>query len=523
MNSSNAPALLRSLVVYAICVPLAVLVGYFLASSSNSLDYSTVIFFGIVGALLVLPIFLKWHHQLLVFSWGASITVFFIPGQPNFWIVMVVTSLGISILERILSPKTHFIRARQITWPLLTLAAVALFTAELTGGIGLRAMGSSVYGGKKYVTLFLGLASYFALTSRAIPPGKRKLYVALYLLGGVTAFIGDLFPISPRWLEPIFWVFRPGMQDDNPFELGVTRLGGIGAAAIAVYMWLIARFGLRGIFMGGKLWRPVLFGLMFVATLLGGFRSSLYLELVTFCLCFLLEGLYQTWLLAPLIIVSILGATAMVPLAAHLPFTFQRALAFLPLDLSADAKASAEDSTNWRINMWTALLHEEVPQHLLLGKGYAFSAEDYNEMMNNGALAQAEGRFDAGQNGLALAGDYHNGMLSIVIPFGIWGVLAFLWYGTAGLWAVYRNMKYGDQELRTINNVLFILFLNEFIAYISCFAGLAISGDIGLMNGYLGMSVALNDGIRKPGIKTTTKPSDRLPESPLLPTPALQQ
>jgi hypothetical protein len=521
MNSSNAPALFRSLIVYAICVPLAIFVGYYLASFANSPDYSSMIFLGILGALLVMPILLRWHYPLLIFSWSAPIILFFIPGTPNLWIVMVMVSLGLSILERIIASNNHFVRVPQITWPLIAFTGIVVLTAYMNGGFGLRAAGSSTYGGRKYITLFLGIASYFALTSRAIPANKARLYAGLYFLGAGFAFIGDTYPLAPSWLEPIYWVFRPSNIGDNPFEVGVTRLGGVGGAAVAVFTWLVARHGLRGIFMEGKLWRPLLLGLMGVVTLLGGYRTSLWIEMLIFGLAFFIEGLHRTWLLAPLLILMVMGAVALVPLASHLPFTFQRALAFLPLELDSEARASADASTGWRFNMWTALLQEEVPQHLLLGKGYAFSSEEYGEMMNNGAMATAEGTFDAGQNGLALAGDYHNGMLSLVIPFGIWGVLAFLWYAVAGLWVMYRNMRYGREELRTINNVLFIVFLNEFVSYVSCFGGLAISGDMAFLNGMLGMSVALNNGVCRPQ-KTSDQAVFSAPERALLPAAALQ-
>ena len=77
--------------------------------------------------------------------------------------------------------------------------------------------------------------------------------------------------------------------------------------------------------------------------------------------------------------------------------------------------------------MWKALL-PQVPPHLLLGKGYAISMEDFEMMGRDVAFRSV----DASQQGLALAGDYHNGPLSVVIPFGIWGVIAFLWFASPG-------------------------------------------------------------------------------------------
>ena len=40
-------------------------------------------------------------------------------------------------------------------------------------------------GGKKYIVLFLGIASFFALISRKIPKEHRNLYLGLYFLSGI--------------------------------------------------------------------------------------------------------------------------------------------------------------------------------------------------------------------------------------------------------------------------------------------------------------------------------------------------
>ena len=132
MNNSNVPAILRSLIIYAVCIPLAMFVGYLLA---NQQDYGSLTFYGVLAAVLCSPIFLRWHRELLVFSWSASLSVFVLPGKPNLWLVMVAISLGISVMERIMNSENRFIRVPQITWPLMAFLVVVLFTAELTGGV----------------------------------------------------------------------------------------------------------------------------------------------------------------------------------------------------------------------------------------------------------------------------------------------------------------------------------------------------------------------------------------------------
>ncbi len=503
----NNAALLRTLVIYAVVVPLAIVVGYVL---TNPMDYSSLGFFAVLALLLASPLLLRLHFPLLVFSLSASISFFFLPTSPSMWLVMVILSLGISVLERIMSRDRHFIRAPQITWPLIFLIVVILFTAKLTGGFGLRSFGSEVYGGKKYVFLILGLLGYFAMTARPIPPEKAKTYVALFFLSAVTLAVGDLFSVSPGWARFVFWVFPPSYNafNVNGFELGQTRLGGIGGAGIAICLWLLARYGIRGIFLEGKLWRPCLWVICFGLDFLGGFRSGILAVAAPFVLMFFMEGLHRTRLLPVAILSGIVAVVTIVPLAPHLPFTFQRALAFLPLDISQEAADSAQASLDWRMAMWKAVL-PQVPQHLLLGKGLAISPEDYNEMMGNTTLGTAAGQFDPSQDPLALSYDYHNGPLSVVLPFGIWGFMAYVWMMVAGLWVLYSNWKYGDPALRTVNALLFAVCLPDFLGFASCMAGYAMNVGCAYWAGHIGMSVALNNGVCR-------RKSPAMPERPVV-------
>ena len=160
---NNAPALLKTLVTFALIVPLAVFVGYTL---TNPLDYTTFGFGGVLVVILAFPLLLRWHHPLLVLSWNLSATVFFLPGRPGLWLVMALASMGISLGQRAMG-GLKFISVPQVTWSLIGLLAVAVFTARMTG-MGLRSMGSEVYGGKRYVFMLGGIIAYFALSVRRI-------------------------------------------------------------------------------------------------------------------------------------------------------------------------------------------------------------------------------------------------------------------------------------------------------------------------------------------------------------------
>jgi len=492
MSNVNPSVLLRSLIVYAVCVPLAIMVGYML---TNPLDYVSLGFLGVLAAVMIFPLLMKWHYPLLILSISLPATLFFLPGRPSFFIAMVAVSLTISILERILNRNQPFLPASAVKWPLLALLGVVYLTAKLTGGFGFRAMGSDVYGGKKYLYLIIGILSFFAITARPIPKKSANLYITLYLLGGVFSALQDLYPFLPSFMHFLYLVFPPNsytMRVDQ-WELGVTRLGGIAAGAGALFYWMVARNGIRDNLLTRKIWRPALLVVAVLLIFLGGFRSGILGVLLIGSLLFYLEKLHRTGLMMAVVLAGLMGAALLVPLAPHLPFTFQRALAFLPLDISPDARMSAEDSTEWRLEIWDALL-PQIPQYLLLGKGFAFTAATFTESMGNDATFRNV--LDAADNPLALSSDFHSGPLSVIIPFGIWGVIAWLWFWAAGFWVIWRNYRYGDAALRHINVFFFAFFIAKCFTFLFIFG--AIVDDTGAFAGIIGLSIALNHGVMRP-------------------------
>jgi hypothetical protein len=485
---TNAPAILKSLVVYAICVPLAMFVGYML---TDPLEYSTFAYAGVLGLMLAFPLLLRWHYGLLLFSLNASMYLPFMKGRPDVWIVMVALSLGISVVERALSSQAHFVRVGQISWAFICMLGVIYMTAKLTGGMGLRSLGSEVYGGRKYIWLIIGILSYFAVTARRIPPERANWYVGLFILGGLTSFIGDLYPITPPPLHFIFWIFPPASSELGSFSVGTTRLGGVAGAAATFAFWLVARYGLRGIFLSGKTWRPVLFAAATLMIFLGGFRIKILAYCFVLGLLFVMEGLHRTRALLVILLGGILGMVLIFPLAPHLPYTAQRILSVLPVDISPEARDSAESSTEWRINMWKAVL-PQVPRYLLVGKGYAITMEDFEIMGRDSAFHSV----DASQQGLALSGDYHNGPLSVIIPFGIWGVIVFLWVVIAGMRVMYCNYRHGDASLRTVNAYFLAFSLYIFLRFLFVYGSL--TNDLTYFASTIGFSVALNGGVCRP-------------------------
>ncbi len=503
---TNTVTILRTLLIYGLCLPLAVFLGYLLAVP---LDRGSLLFLAVAIFLPLIPILLRWHHVLLIVSWNVSMVLFFLPGSPYLWIVMTALSLGLTILQHILKRNVVFVSVPSVTWPLVFLTAVILVTANLTGGIGLRSLGGDAYGGRRYVFLLAGIAGYFALTSHRVPPGRAVLYVALYFLGTVTMIVGSLAPWIPGSLRIIYALFPVDnigalygrVQSEN------LRLGGVTFAAVGVLCFMLARHGIREIMALGERWRflPLSFKgglgvtqpwrlLIFLGVawigLLGGYRSVPITMFMTVFLLFCLEGLHRTRLLPTMVLLGVLLLAIGLPFVDQLPRTVQRSLSFLPIAVNPMVKIDADTSSEWRLKIWREVV-PTIPEYLLVGKGYAI---DPRELEQEQAISDYRGGSNSGDEA-ALASDYHNGPLSVLIPLGAFGALGFLWFLGAALRVLINNYRYGLPEHRQINTFMLAYFVTKTLFFLVVYG--SFQNDLMVFTGLIGLSCSINGGMRQ--------------------------
>jgi hypothetical protein len=484
--------LMRNVIMYAICVPIAIFVGYQLANWDDLMNFGIMVF---LLALLLVPLLLKWHHFWLIAVWNTSALVFFLPGRPSFALALTAASLLISVVQHAINQEPMFIPVPTIFWPLLFLTVVVLVTARFTGGIGLNITGSANIGGRRYVWLLGAILGYFALASQPIPREKAVRYATAFFVSPMTAAISDLGSfVGPSAIYYIFLLFPSNGIATASDESGIgpveiERLGGITVACTAVFSTMLAVYGVGGIFTLRRPWRAVIFLAMVVLSMFGGYRSALLLLVMTFAFVFLLEGMVSSRLLPVMLCVGILGVAVMVPFSDRLPLSIQRTLTVVPfLKLDESAVSSAEDSTQWRLDMWREVA-PEIPHYLILGKGYSINAVDLEKL-------QTRVQGDEGEAGSILAGDYHNGPLSVIMPFGIAGVIGFLWFIWASVKVLYSNYKYGDPALRRINTFFLASFIAKSVFFFGVFGSLY--SDMAIFIGIVGVNVSINGGMRQP-------------------------
>lgn len=454
--------------------------------------------FVIAGALfaLVIPLALSFHHAALIWASTAYINAFFLPGQPQIWMAFAALSFGIMVLSWPLA-KTRVkpVWDKPVLYSLMFLALVAFLTAVQTGGIGLRVLGSATYGGRKYFWIFAAVVGFMALTFQSVARKNVQRDVTAFCLAPMTAAISNIaYALGPTFyflylLFPVEMAITQASADFGPVTATVKRFNGLGPTAIAIAMFCFMRWGLRGIADFSKPWRVLLLAAGLFLGLFSGFRSTVAICVLIAAVQFMAEGLYRT---RYALIVAALAAGGLIFIAAFstsLPLAAQRAISFLPVEVDPSARLDAEGSLQWRLKIWK-MVAEDIPQYFWIGKGYAMDPNDiyfFNESMKRGFMEDYE--FSV------RAGDYHSGPLSILIPFGVWGMIGFIWFCWASYSVLWRNMRYGDPELKTINTFFFSYFVARVIFFVLFFGGLEV--DIWIFASLVGVNLAINGGAKQ--------------------------
>lgn len=477
------------LLIYAAAIPVAVLIGM---SAANPTSFGSLAMIAMVVGTLTLPLVLRYHHDLLILTWSSALVVFFLPGRPALALMLAGFSFMMAVLSRVMTGKPMLLPARTVVVPLIVLLVVVFATAMMRGGVGGKAFGAEMYGARRYAGVMFAVLGFLALISREIPRERAGLLMAFFLLSATSSALSDVaYALNMDYLFLLFSTDVAFLQAVSEQVGSFVRFTGICWAAWAVFNYLLMRYGIGGLLDFSRPWRMAFALIAFGATMVGGYRSYIVLTAMLFTVLFFLEGLYRTKVLPMMLLITSLMVAAIVPNVRLLPLAIQRSLSILPLDIDPVARHDAQGTLDWRFEMWKTVL-PEVPKYLLLGKGFSYSGTDYYLTQE----AYRRGMLRLSYEDTLVSGNYHQGLLTLVIPFGIWGVMAFGWFCWMALRALFRNLQFGDPRLLNVNRYLLAAFVTRLVFYLTIYGQFDL--DLAIFTGFLGMSIALNGGILSP-------------------------
>jgi O-Antigen ligase len=488
-------AIVRALIFGAVGLPLALFLGYQLATPDQ---ISSLAWIGAIFCFFLVPFMIRWHHPLTIFCWNLPLVIFFLPGKQTVGVLVAGASLLLSVLGWTLQKRRTppFIPSPGTTWPMIFLAVAVLVTMIATGGLHSRAFGSQEWGATRYLSVFGAIIGYFALIAQPTPPNQVKLMSAMYFLPGGLWLFSILFYLAGLYfLLPLFptYVF----QESSIFTTGeqVERFVGLYFMSQFICGFMLMRYGIRGLFDWHRPWRLLIFLTIFAIGMFGGFRSYLLLAVFLFIIQFYFEKLHRTSLLWIILVGCLLAGIFTASFSEELPLSFQRALSFIPgIKVAPAARYDAQSTLQWRLDMWRVVM-PLVPQYLFLGKGYGFDSSDFNLAEIAAEREIAHGYYDPADNASMVSGDYHQGILTLIIPLGVWGVLAFGVFCWGGIRVLYANYRYGDPELKQINTFFLSYFIALIIFYLTVYG--SFYQDLMFFVGTVGLSLSFNGGVRQ--------------------------
>ena len=492
----------RPHVIFGFCLPIAILVGYILAEPA---EVSSFVCLAVILGIVCIPMVIKWHHLLMLFSCNAAMAISFAPGRPSFWEMFGIISICLLMMNRSLGDPINFYKVNQISKSLIFLTIIVLGTAY-ANGVSFGSMGGAGAGGQRYVMLLAGIATYFCMSTLDVPFLRGAKVVGIYFLSSFTGLVGYIaLLLGPSVATYIGILFPMGAINDE-VEANVSdvtgtafmRYGNLSTPAISIFCLMIARYGIKGLIDYRKPWRILVILISLLGCFYSGFRSNLVLIGLTFIFVFIFEGLIKTRYFILFILAGALGLGGLFIFSDRLPLPVQRAVCFVPgIKIDPFVQASADDSTQWRLNMWQQVV-PTIPQYLIKGRGYGISQREMELMeedMNYGGRTKSYEFY-------MVTGDYHNGPLSVIVPFGIFGSIGFLWFIYASIKTLYGYYRDGDARLKLFNTFLLSYFIAQLICFTFVFGSLF--GQMVIFASLMGLGVALNTGISSVTVK---KPS----------------
>lgn len=295
-------------------------------------------------------------------------------------------------------------------WMLLIVACIV--QAYLRNPVGLNVFGGSAVGGKPYVFLILSIISAFILSTLIINPKDLKWAYRLSILGsligigGSVARSGNITGVTTAELE---------------------RIPTLGIFGQTLSNWLSSRISpLRAAL--HPFWAVIL--LISIAAAAGSaYRNAVAGVALTYLFAIAFHGGIKSLIFALLAGSLAIVMLAFINLNFPLPGNIQRALSPLPGTWDKQYVDAADESTEWRVEMWKeALFTKRWIENKIIGDGIGMTSTQLRQ--NQMVSAANKGKSSYGllvqQENMLIDGSYHSGPVHSVRAAGYVGLVVLI-------------------------------------------------------------------------------------------------
>lgn len=418
---------IKGLFIIVIAALLAIYLGIAAATAQTEAVAWVV---GLAGVVFVLALG-KNVWILLPATLGLQGTINFLPGSPPPWTLFTGVVVGMFIIRFALHRQDFIWR---FSWldaaVLLQLAAVG--QAFVRNPTGLMVMGGDTAGGKPYFLFGIAVIAYFCLALAR--PNERMIRwaiisgIALFILDGAILTISDWMPAFASLVIPIYSNVNlaTAYGQEMVTDLSTVR-GGVGFSQLGRGLALPVLCMARPLMTLNPL-KPHLFVPLMVGSglvLLSGYRSVIAYLAVTYIVVALLRRK-----VVDVVVVGFAGFLALAIILAtgtvqNLPFGAQRVLSVLPVEVDSTAARDADQSTEWRVEMWKlALGTDDFIRNKWLGDGFALSSREMKAILER--AAGYENYMNSSQEQALAKGSYHGFHVETIRFTGVLGLVLAL-------------------------------------------------------------------------------------------------
>ncbi len=414
-------ARLKGIFLGGIGLLLAVVAGGLIGSA----DYQPLIFAVLIAGGIA---FVIWSGR---FFWVVAVASSFLAGtfpilggSFNTFQLLMAVGLVKFFIEDVVMRRARAPRMRRFDLLMVVGFMGVLVLHAFHDRLGMRFLGSTVWGGRNYINVFVGFFAYFALQ---IIPARGRLWDKLpYLVLAVTSFdllIAIITAVAPSTIYAIY-PFYSAVSVSGTTELltgqeDITgRIGNLGNFGVALVTIILARVTLPRLLTLQHLGRLLLSAFGFLMVLASGFRSSVAALCFTYMAAAIRDLRFRALALLPIVACVLFGLSYVNSEIVRLPKQAQRALTFVPGDWDTEMRQSADASNDFRQHVWTTFLEDYFPQHPWIGRGFGFRSEWIAKSV---FLDQA---VDYQQ--WVEVGNIHNGFLASLDALGIIGTIFFI-------------------------------------------------------------------------------------------------
>jgi O-antigen ligase len=402
----------RSLITAGLFLLAVLLAGYLVTHQGELLPLLLIAAIG-ATALILKPV---WLVGLLVCAGASGVKLPGVSGLISMQQALFGVAAAYGIVTFAISKSQ---RPRDLSdWGLMVFG-MALLLVMAVHGFGMRITGGSSYGGKAYIFLFLAILAYRGVQGISLSPRQARLLVTVLVAVAVIPAASQA--ILYRWPQAYLvlerFVGTGGMyvlSEGGDTVSERMRWQGMAGFSIVLWMFIVGRFAMtqRRIALYASI------GIAIVLSLLSGFRSATGGLVVASIVVLIYSSRSRGMAVFVLLLVGAIAYMGLMVVGPHLPYTFQRALSYLPLiQWDSSALSDATGSWTWRLEVWQICMRH-LPDRLLVGRGLLLEDIYQHAWLQNAYYTSPD--FYYATHG------YHSGPLSLLLDTGVLGLIGFL-------------------------------------------------------------------------------------------------